>query len=198
MKTKQEYREYYNKLRKTFDRCEINEVSQKIEDNLFAMNVFQHGSVLTYVSFRQEVITGKIIDRLLEEDRTVYVPYCKKQEKNLGWAKINDRNKDLAKGTYGILEPRKELRGNSCLVEEIDLVLVPGIVFTRAGNRIGYGGGYYDRLLSKLGSSCLTIGLTYDKLLVEKLPVEKHDRRVDYIVTEREIVCCRSDEDESI
>ena len=65
----------------------------------------------------------------------------------------------------------------------IDAVLVPGVAFDRAGHRLGYGGGYYDRLLPSLRRDCLRVGLAYDEQVVDELPAEEHDVRLHAVVT---------------
>ena len=67
--------------------------------------------------------------------------------KSFIWEEIRDLDKDLQKGAFGILEPKKEIR-KKVNIEDIDLIITPGIVFDREGNRIGYGRGYYDKLIN--------------------------------------------------
>lgn len=193
MLTKAEYRKYYKRLRRKFSRQKSEKLSLAVAEKLFSLDIFQQGSVLTYVSFGREVITFNIIDRLLTEERPVFIPYCREEENILGWARITNREKDLERGAYGILEPCPGLREKNSSIEEIDLVLVPGIVFSRTGYRLGYGGGYYDRLLSVLDPASFTIGLTYDEFLVDEVPVEEHDRAVDYIVSDKKILRSKGD-----
>lgn len=82
---------------------------------------------------------------------------------------------------YGMLEPDAALPIVES--EHADLILVPGLAFTRRGFRLGYGGGYYDRLLSEPGHA-LTLGACFQALLLEELTHEPHDVPVDFLVTE--------------
>ena len=66
----------------------------------------------------------------------------------------------------------------------LDVVIVPGLAFTRRGDRLGQGGGWYDRLLAELPDDCTTIGVGFSIQLVDDLPVEPHDTRVDVVITE--------------
>ena len=99
---------------------------------------------------------------------------------------ILDLEKETTKGSFGILEPINEVVEDKRLIkpEEIDLVIVPGVAFDKNMNRIGFGGGFYDRYLSLLKSSCKKVGLAYQFQIVEKIETEEHDMKVDMIVTE--------------
>lgn len=94
---------------------------------------------------------------------------------------------DLSIGSYGILEPRigKIRKTNP---KDIDLFIVPGVAFDKYGNRVRHGKGYYDRLLEKTKSTI--VGLCFEFQLVEKIPIEPHDKPVDIILTENRIIKC--------
>ena len=85
----------------------------------------------------------------------------------------------LADGAYGIAEPQGE---SVCAAAEIDLMIVPGVAFTREGVRLGRGKGYYDRYLAREGVRAYTVGVCYACQLLQELPSEEHDRRVDIVV----------------
>jgi 5-formyltetrahydrofolate cyclo-ligase len=95
------------------------------------------------------------------------------------------RWEDLQPGRYGILEPAARI--GAVALAEGDVVLVPGVAFDRAGNRLGRGGGFYDRALPGGAGSPLRIGVAYDFQLVDSVPHDSRDRPVDAIVTEREL-----------
>lgn len=86
---------------------------------------------------------------------------------------------ELASGSFGILEPQ---RGAPCTPAEIDLVIVPGVAFTRSGGRLGRGRGYYDKYLSRSGFRAMKIGVCYAHQLVDALPEEPHDVRMDEVI----------------
>lgn len=88
---------------------------------------------------------------------------------------------DLKPGKFGIPEPVEPVRAGA-----LNLILVPGIAFDRTGNRLGRGGGFYDRLLAEYPGAT-AIGLCFDFQLVDSLPVEPHDRPVNWIVTESQV-----------
>ncbi len=96
--------------------------------------------------------------------------------------------KELSIGSYGILEPRTE-KIRKTRVEDIDLIIVPGVAFDKKGNRIGHGKGYYDRLLDKTNAT--KIGLAFEFQLLKEIPTDKHDLPIDILITEKRIIKCQ-------
>ena len=92
------------------------------------------------------------------------------------------KEEDLVPGPFGILQPRTGAAPVD--PQELSVVLVPAIAYDRRGYRLGYGGGYYDRFLPRLGRAAVTAGLVYDALLLAELPAEGHDRPVQWVLTE--------------
>ena len=90
---------------------------------------------------------------------------------------------DCVKGTYGILEPKKDCQ--VVRADENSLILVPGCAFTRDGLRMGYGGGYYDRYL-QMYKEAVTVGYAFEEQLFDAIPSEAHDRRLDFVVTQKD------------
>ena len=115
--------------------------------------------------------------------KDVIVPITNKKNNSLIISKLKCLD-DLCCGCFGIPEPRKSKikRFNK---KNLDLVIVPGVVFDRGCNRIGFGHGYYDKFLRGLSTKTKTIGLAYDFQIVDKLKAEKHDIPVDIIITEK-------------
>jgi 5-formyltetrahydrofolate cyclo-ligase len=96
----------------------------------------------------------------------------------------------LAPGPYGVLEPRPS--APEVDVAGIDLMILPGLAFDRAGNRLGYGGGYYDEAAGRLRAAGrgFLVGVAFDFQIVERCPAGVDDVPVDCVVTEREVVRC--------
>ena len=92
-----------------------------------------------------------------------------------------------AKGKKGILEPKKEYY-RLFPPEDIDLIIIPGVVFDLSGNRIGRGFGYYDNFLGKVCSSAEIIALAFEMQIVKKIPNDKNDIPVHKIITEKRII----------
>ncbi|MFT8871032.1 MAG: 5-formyltetrahydrofolate cyclo-ligase [Sporolactobacillus sp.] len=136
------------------------------------------------LSVGREVDTSAIIRFGKEQGKCMVVPRCRTKEHELDFYRLDD--KQLAYNKFGLLEPIPE----HCIqvgIEALDLVIVPGVVFDRRGFRIGYGGGYYDRLLSKYGGPTIALLLSA-QLSLAFLPSEAHDVPVDRLITEKEII----------
>ncbi len=155
--------------------------SDEIRKRLFGLQEFKEAkAVMFFVSYNSEVQTHKMISEALKEKIAV-VP--KTSAKNIVPSVIKSL-KELSPNKKGILEPRKVKKIS---LNKVDVVIVPGAVFDKRGNRIGYGQGYYDRFLKKVPNA-LKIGLAFDLQVVKKLPNEKHDIPVDVVLTERRIL----------
>jgi len=148
-------------------------------------------SIFAYVSFRSEVATFDLIDRLIGMGKTVTVPITRVQEKRLDAIRITNPAADLVPGYCAIPEPKEEL-WHSRLVDpgEIETILLPGSVFDERGGRFGYGGGYYDRFLAQIPAAA-RIGLAFDLQIVDLAPLSDHDQLLDLVVTETRVISGR-------
>ncbi|MBX3439867.1 MAG: 5-formyltetrahydrofolate cyclo-ligase [Planctomycetaceae bacterium] len=142
-------------------------------------------TVMWYIDVRDEVRTRHGLPDALASGRRVVVPWCAADgELRLFHLQSLD---ELSRGQFGLLEPQEELRLlaiRSVDPGELDFVLVPGVAFDRRGARLGYGVGYYDRLLANVRTDALLAGLAFECQLVERIPVEPHDVSMTRIVTE--------------
>ncbi len=162
--------------------------SAMIKQNLTALEAYQRARTIhTYVSWQDEVDTHAVISEALQAGRRVAVPKVQRAARTLVHYFIDDFSA-LEAGAYGILEPSEE-KGARKVAEKnaFDLVLIPGLAFDREGHRLGYGAGYYDRFLAE--SRMPKIGLAFATQVVERVPKTAHDQRVDFIVTENEVIC---------
>lgn len=161
--------------------------SEAIQQLLLELPQIQQAScVCCYVSFRSEVETHPLIAALIELGKTVCVPWCDDDELRL--CKIESLD-ELAPGTFGLLEPTKKLRNDDSKQLELSrcqVILIPGLAFTLDGNRLGYGKGYYDRLLSK-SPTAWRIGLAFDCQIIPAIPTTDQDVEMDFIVTESKV-----------
>ncbi len=186
---KEELRKEYMKKRKKIAKLKGKRKSYKITSNLLSLEELKNSkNILLYISYRSEVGTEKLINKLLKKSKNVFAPYCIRAEKRMEIVQINDPTKDLKKGAYGIKEPKNSLRKKESEINKLDIVIVPAVVFSKSGYRIGYGGGYYDRFLNRLSAKTISIGINYDELIFESVPKEAHDLAVDMIVTDKRVL----------
>jgi 5-formyltetrahydrofolate cyclo-ligase len=101
---------------------------------------------------------------------------------------LHDFSSATHQNHFGILEPPPD--APAFAPELVDMALIPGLAFTRDGGRLGYGGGFYDRLLPQLRPDCLLVGITHSSLLLPALPLEPHDIKMQFLALETEILAC--------
>lgn len=133
------------------------------------------------ISKMPEVDTYQIIRKAWEENKRIAVPKCIPETKTMVFRALTAFN-ELESVYYGLFEPIVELT-KEVPKEEIDLMIVPGLGFTKEGYRIGFGGGYYDRYLQDYKGK--TLSLAFSLQIVPSLPIEPHDIPVSKIITER-------------
>ncbi len=141
------------------------------------------GTVLLALSFRSEWDTRALLGAALEAGKTVVAPRVDAASRMLEPRRVTDPDFDLAPGFRGISEPLPHCA--PVAFAAIDWVLVPGVAFDPNGYRIGYGGGYYDRLLPLLRHDVRRVSGAFELQLVDRVPTAPHDLTVDAIVTER-------------
>ena len=164
----------------------VAEKSLKIKKNLFELPEFEKAkTIMFYVAKDKEVRTEEMIKGSLKMGKRVAVPISKVEERDLIPSLLTDYE-ELVPGTYGILEPREG--GHRAIpLENIELVIVPGVAFDRQGNRLGFGGGFYDNFLGKVPPGIPRLGLAFELQILEELPFGEKDVPVDGVVTEERI-----------
>jgi len=179
---KRDYRNKAEMIRNSIPENEKIKLDSLIHSNLFNWKLYRKSKyIFCYVNFRSEINTMKIIQNAILEDKTITVPKIFTRLKEMKAFVIKNLTTDLKPGWYGILEPVDYCK--EAEYEKIDLIITPGLAFTIRGERLGYGGGYYDRFLSKY-SFITSCALTYDQLIFNYLPIKKFDIPVDYLITE--------------
>lgn len=150
---------------------------------------FRPGAVLAYASLGNEAGTGAILEELWRRKIPVALPRVRGRDMDFFFL---TESSDLAPGFRGILEPVYGLKRWDGTVDqgETVLVLAPGLAFDRQGGRLGYGGGYYDRFLERTFGA-VTVGLAYEFQIVEQVPAQSHDRRVDLLAAPGGRIICR-------
>ena len=153
-------------------------------------------TALWYLDCRSELRTRHALPSVLASDKKIVVPYCTVDDfgankLGLWWLESID---ELVVGKWNILEPprdRWEEPGKEFQPEQLDIVIVPGVAFSRGGGRMGNGQGYYDRLLHRVRPDCPLVGVCYECQLFDNLIVGPHDVSMDKIVTELATYHCQ-------
>ncbi|GAB5604139.1 5-formyltetrahydrofolate cyclo-ligase [Sideroxyarcus sp. TK5] len=166
-------------------------LSHAILGAVSGLPVYQQAStVLGYLNFGAELATEVWLEQALRDGKRVLLPRVNRASKHLDLYQIQDLRQDVAPGSWGIREPLIE----RCIKEEapgtIDFILLPGVAFTRNGGRLGYGGGFYDRLLARMPHRPALVAAAFGLQVVEDIPLEDTDRAVEWLVTENEILRC--------
>lgn len=158
-----------------------------IEDKLLSLAEFREAkTILLYASFRSEVGTLGLIRESLQVGKRTVLPRVDKEKHVLELYEIEDIS-ELTNGYMGIPEPYRSADRLLC-IDDVDLVIVPGAAFDASGNRLGYGAGYYDILLSNRKRNTTVIALAYEEQIVDFIPAEKHDIRANVIVTDQRVI----------
>lgn len=158
------------------------ERSLKIQDDLVSSGVFGASStVMSYCSLYSEVDTGRVNAAVLGMGKRLVVPFIDKKNHVIIASRLESID-DLVEGPYGIHVPEEPLEVS---LKEIDVVIVPGVAFSRDNMRLGRGKGYYDRFLARPElSSKKTIGLAFGFQIMDDLPFDPHDRPVSMVITD--------------
>ena len=136
-------------------------------------------SVLFYAPMPGELEVWPLLEEVLDRGKLAALPRFAPSSKGYEACQVQELPRDVAPGRFGIREPAE--RCSAVSLARIDLVLVPGVAFDHRGNRLGRGKGYYDRLLS--GFRGITCGVGFDEQIVDSVPVEEHDFRLNYVLT---------------
>jgi 5-formyltetrahydrofolate cyclo-ligase len=170
-----------------------DQVSRSIVERFVALPEYAAAkTVMWYVDVRSEVRTRHQIGDALESGKTIVVPYCTVDEEGankLGLWRLESMD-ELVAGTWRILEPPRERWGHpgkEVEPRDLDLIMVPGVAFTRDGARMGNGQGYYDRLLKHVRPDAPLIALAFEAQLFPELPVSPHDVYMDKVITEQAV-----------
>lgn len=185
--TKQKIRIQIKNKRSKLTEKDVQTFSKKILKHLTSTKEFKKAkTILLYYPIQNEVNPLPLIPS----------PNIKGQKKNFALIRICKNNrmhihefkdpKTLKTGKFGVKEPIST--SPKIPRKNLDLVITPGIAFDLQGNRIGYGKGYFDKLFKTLSTDCVKIALAYDFQIIENVPADKHDKKVDLIITEKRTI----------
>lgn len=167
--------------RRALSKKQRAEYSKKIAARLFQTEIYKSSEhIMCYAAYNCEVETDEICRRILADGKKLYLPRCIEKGKMLA-CRVEKLN-GLRTGMYGIPEPA----GEGVDADILELVIVPASAFDRNMNRMGYGGGYYDRFLPVTGAK--RCALAFSSQEVQKAGFEATDAQMDMIITEREMI----------
>ena len=166
---------------------QVEEMSAEIQYNIFSLLQYNDCKALfTFINYGKEVVTKNIIKDALKNGKEVAVPYMTGKPHEMVFLKIEGLD-NLVENKYGILEPvfNEEDIVNS---DESTFIIVPALVLDNNKNRMGYGGGFYDRYIASQKNSLYKVAFAYYKQVFSKITVQEHDQTADCIVTECETI----------
>lgn len=164
-------------------------ISIAVANRLLSSKLYKDTSIiLCYASLKDEINTDLIIQKALKDNKLVALPYCVDDNGKMEFYIIKSFD-DLKLGSFGVREPdidkckKLEYFDNS-------IILVPALCFDKKGYRLGYGKGYYDRFLENY--PFISIGLCYNSLVKNEIPIDRYDLPVDFIITEKQVISCNN------
>ncbi|MGB9093284.1 MAG: 5-formyltetrahydrofolate cyclo-ligase [Gallionella sp.] len=165
--------------------------SAVISERLLQLNEYrQAATVLGYMNFGAEFASEIWVQQVLGEGRKLALPRVNHHTNQLDLYWVDDPENQLAAGLWGIREPVVERCERLARLNEVEFALLPGVAFTRSGARLGYGGGYYDKLLARMATRPALVAAAFGLQIVAQIPQEPTDVSVQWIVTEQETIAC--------
>ena len=145
----------------------------------------QSDTIMFYLSLPHETDTTPAMLKAWESGKTVVVPKVLWKQKRMIAVKIDSLAAGFSTKVAGLRNPTAETH---FALEDINLVIVPGVGFDRDGNRLGTGNGYYDKFFDDDSLVATRCGLAYSEQLVDFIPADEHDKPMDLIVTDEEVI----------
>ncbi len=159
-------------------------LSARITTRLLELESYRAAeSVLAYMPFGSEFDTRALINHALAQGKTLLLPRVERDSRSLTLHVVKDLECDLQPGVWGIPEPRPE-RTSFIQVYDFNWILVPGLAFTPGCERLGYGAGFYDRLIARCTQKPALVAAAFSTQIVDEIPATPSDQRVDLVVTE--------------
>lgn len=159
-------------------------LAERITTRLLALDVYRKARyVMSYMSFGGEFDTARFIGDILASGKQLILPKVERASRSLKLYSVRDPERELVAGVWGIREPHPDLCP-AVPAASIQFALVPGVAFTRRCERLGYSGGFYDRLIRGWEPRPYLAAAAFELQVVPELPVSLSDQRVDLVVTE--------------
>ena len=169
--------------------------SAKILERLLQLPEYQQAdAVLGYMNIGAEFASEIWIRQVLADGKKLALPRVNRHTNQLDLYWVDDLENQLAVGLWEIREPIVERCERLSMLNEVEFALLPGVAFTRDGARLGYGGGFYDKLLERMTHQPTLASAAFALQIVEQIPQEKTDVKVGWIITEQETIICSAQE----
>ncbi len=189
MKDKKTLRKELLKEREKFTEEEIDIMSDLIFEKVKSLYCFRKAeTIMVYVSYGKELNTFKFIRECIEMGKRVITPICN-PDKTMSLALTETFPEGFERTKMGILEIPKE-KAELVNYQELDIIITPGLAFTYGGDRLGYGGGYYDRLFEIISPHVVKLCPSYDQFILDEVPTDPHDTHIDVIITPTRSIFC--------
>jgi 5-formyltetrahydrofolate cyclo-ligase len=160
----------------------------QITRQLLELDAYRNAScVLAYMSFGSEFDTGALVADALAHGKRLCLPRVDRTTQNIEIHHVENLERDLQANSWGIREPRVDCARAD--LDKIDFVLVPGVAFTPRCERMGYGRGYYDRLIARFAQRPPLVAAAFELQVRDAIPLTARDQRVDIVITEKSFYC---------
>lgn len=166
--------------------------SKKIVARMAALDAYRDANgLLGYLNFGAEFAAELFVQQALRDGKQVWLPKVDRTTNELNVFRVINIQQDVAPGIWNIREPLPERCEPLAELSKIELVLLPGVAFGRDGARLGYGGGFYDKLIARMEHAPTLVAGAFALQVVEDIPQEAFDRKIDWLVTEHETIACK-------
>ncbi len=171
-----------------FTKAELAEKQAQVEQNLLDFANFREAQLsLLYIERSHEIPTGNIIRTSLDIKKGIVIPSFSDSRHAINLLRIHDYDKDLIKGSQGILEPDPEICKKVNL-DQIDIAVIPGLAFDEKGGRLGFGESFYNRLIAKLPETTRKISIAFEEQVVDHIQMESRKYNLDIIITDKRVI----------
>ena len=165
--------------------------SEAISARIGGLQVYrQAATILGYMNFGAEFASEIWVQQVLADGKRLALPRVNRHTSHLDLYWVDDPENQLAAGLWGIREPVVERCERLNSLNEVEFALLPGVAFSRKGARLGYGGGFYDKLLARMTHKPALAAAAFALQIVERIPQEATDVKVEWIITEQETIDC--------
>ncbi len=180
---RQELRQLMRTKRLNLTETQQIQASQSVVEPALALIEKYHATkIALYFPFNNEISPLPLIDTLFKQGKRVYLPVLHPFSKgNLLFLEYKNGKNSLKYNRFGILEPHLNVK-NVLPLNQLEMIFVPLVACDKQGNRLGMGGGFYDRILKQAPSNLVSVGLAYSFQKIEQLPIESWDMPLDYIL----------------